>query len=115
MLTPGKKKTIKLFKHQRLRRDSELKGSILFQKSLISTLSAPMSFQITLRSGINVLPGTFDKIDKRASWKIDPLCQKIAIFVAYSSYFNQKVYFFQENSSLWSEIKSMPPGKMSRN
>ena len=80
-----------------------------------------MQSQVTLGSGINVPPGinvpfgTFDKRNKCAPWKIDPSCLKIAIFVAYSSYFNQKVYFFKENSSLWSEIRSMPPGKMSGN
>ena len=37
-------------------------------------ISGQFFFKVTLVSGINVPPGTFDKRNKRAPWKIDPLC-----------------------------------------
>ena len=71
--------------------------------------------EINVPPGIKVPPGTLDKKNKRAPSIIKLLCKKIAILAAYGSYFIQKMHFFWQNSSLWSGIRSMPPGKISEN
>ena len=60
-------------------------------------------------------PGIFDKRNKRAPWKIDFSYSKIAIYVAIESNISQKNIFSEKFTNLRSEIRSVPPGKMSIN
>ena len=57
-------------------------------------INETISISSTYKLGINVPPRTFDKNYKRAPWKIDLLCEKIAFFAAYGSYFYQQYALF---------------------
>ena len=59
--------------------------------------------------------GIFDKRKNRAPSKIDFSYSKIAIYVVYESNISQKIIFSEKFAYLRSEIRSMPPGKVSIN
>ena len=66
-------------------------------------------------AGINMPGGTFDKINKCASWKITLQCKKMHFFVANDTFFNTKVVIFKILINLLYELRSMPGGKESKN
>ena len=65
---------------------------IIFRQQV--ALATTLGSEINVPLGINVPPGTLDKKNKRAPWLINHLCYKNSNFVAYGSYFIQKMHFF---------------------